>query len=307
MLTALRTEGSRGPGDVAPVALWGEAEKPLRTLATADVLSILDCCCASTAAVKGRSSEMRAYQLLAASTLDGYTNEPGERSFTTAFCDSLEELIQESKGESFSVIQLWERINARRESDAALVWDRLQRWTRNIDLYHLNSNTMRHGAYQRQGPERSSLVLRLSLRTSDLDDTTIDTLARQLHAACKTSGVLVRQLEWVKMEKPTPGKVFRKAVKTVRRNLRRKSTPGTLQTEDPSDEQIPQREPQREPQWDCTPSIRPEARSTSNASSSTTVGRGTSPETLTKTEGLSGLGRELCTTSRSSVFCVLRA
>ncbi|KAI4922709.1 hypothetical protein J4E90_001142 [Alternaria incomplexa] len=119
------TEGSSVSGNFAPVAFWGQAEEPLRTLATADVLSILDCCCASTAAVKGRSTELRAYQLLAASTLEGYTNEPGEKSFTTAFCDSLEELIEESKEESFSVIKLWERINTKRASNAALIWDRL--------------------------------------------------------------------------------------------------------------------------------------------------------------------------------------
>jgi hypothetical protein len=235
--------------------------------------------------------------LLAASTLEGYTNEPGEKSFTTAFCDSLEELILESKGESFSVIQLWERINTKRASDAALIWDRLKRFTRNIDLYHLSSNTMRHASFEKQDPERSSLVLRLSLRTPDLDDTNIDTLARQLHIACKTSGISVRQIEWVKMEQPTPGKTFRKVVKTVRRNLRRKSTHGTLEAE--------QRSIQQEPQYDTFDVLRVPDSSEGVSSFSITVERETCPDTLTKIETHPDPGRQHCTTSRNSVFCVL--
>lgn len=289
MLTLLRTEDSSGHGDIAPVAFWGLAEEPLRTLARADVFSILDCCCASTAAVKGRSIELRAYQLLAASTFEGNTNGPGEKSFTTAFCDSLEELIRDSKGESFSVYRLWETINKKRTSDTALIWNRLQRETRNIDLHHLNYSAQRDASFQRQNPERSFPVLRLSLMENDLKDNQIDKLARNLHTACKKSGIPGRQMEWVKMEQSHPIKSFYKLVKRVQRDQRRQSTPGKPQEE----QQEPHRGQQEQQSlFEC------------RASSGSNV---ISLEARTKVESVRIPDNEFFTVSRSNRFCVLRA
>jgi len=229
---------------------------------------------------------------LAASTLKGYTYGPGKNSFTTAFCDSLEELIEESKGESFSVIQLWERINTKRASDAALIWDRLQRWTRNIDLYRLDSNSKRDASFQRRDPEKSSLLLRLSIRTRDLDDVKIQKLARQLHIACKTSGIPVRQLEWVKMEQPNPAKAFRKAVQKVQHQLKRESARG---------KQNDHQRQQLEAQADQAPSPEPEARA-----QFMTVGRESFPQTRPEKQKLPDPDHKLCATSRGSIFCLLR-
>lgn len=169
---------------------------------------------------------MRAYQLLAASSPDSPTNGPGEKSFTTALCDSLEELLRESNGESFPVVKLEERINSKRTAQASLIWDRLGRYKRNVKLGRLEPNLKRHASFQKAEPERAALVLRFSLKTNDMDDKQIEELARQMPAACKEAGVLVRRVEWVKLEQSSPIQVFRKVVKTV---IRRKSKQGTPQ------------------------------------------------------------------------------
>lgn len=127
------------------------------------------------------------------------------------------------------MLKLWERINTKRTAEAALIWDRLERYKRSVQLGRLDPNPGRDASFRKEEPEKASLVLRLSLKADDLDDNQIDKLARQLPAACKEAGVPVRRMEWVKMEQRDPKQVFRKAVKTVRMNLRRKSSPGKLQ------------------------------------------------------------------------------
>jgi hypothetical protein len=222
------TERSGASHGFAPTAFWDVAENPLRDDASGDALVILDCCCASTAALRGRN-EVRTYQLLAASATEGNTNGPGEKSFTTALCDSLEELLEESKGESFPVIKLQERINTKRTEQSAVIWDRLERYKRSIKLGRLVSNPERDESFQREVPEKASLLVRLSLATDELQDTNIECLARQLPEACREAGVHVRRMEWVKMEHRHPKEVFRKAVKTTIRMNRRQSNPDKQQ------------------------------------------------------------------------------
>jgi len=61
-----------------PVAFWDEAEVPLRKLAEDYVLSILDYCFASSAALKNVNEDFRIYQLLAASAVERKTCGPGK-------------------------------------------------------------------------------------------------------------------------------------------------------------------------------------------------------------------------------------
>jgi hypothetical protein len=135
LLRVFRSLNEVNTGGYDAIALWLEAEDPLLTLAESDVLSILDCCYASTVAVKGRSDDLRTYQLLAASSPDGPANGPEKKSFTTALCDSLEELLNDSENEGIPVIKLWEKINMKRTAD---LWDRLPRYKRNIELSRLH-------------------------------------------------------------------------------------------------------------------------------------------------------------------------
>jgi hypothetical protein len=169
--------------------------------------------------------------LLAASATEGYTTGPGEKSFTTALCDSLVELLKESKGESFPVIKLSERISAKRTQQSAVMWDRLERYKRSVELGRLVRNPERESSFQREIPEKASLLLRFSLGTNELTDAEIGRLARQLPEACRQAKIHVRRMDWVKMKHRNPKELFRQAVKdTMRRNLnRRQSSPGKMQ------------------------------------------------------------------------------
>jgi hypothetical protein len=220
----IRCENYSSTGGYAPTAFWDAAEKSLRHHTSSDTLVILDCCYASTAALKGRNEDLRTYQLLAATATEGYTTGPGEKSFTTALCDSLEELLDESKGEGFPVIQLSERISTKRTQQPAVIWDRLERYKRSIKLGRLRPNPERESSFQREMPEKASLLLRFSLGTDELSNTQIANLAHHLPDACKEAGIRVRRMEWVKMKHRDPREVFREAVKNTMRKNRRQST-----------------------------------------------------------------------------------
>ncbi|KAF2035247.1 hypothetical protein EK21DRAFT_84866 [Setomelanomma holmii] len=214
----------------APTAHWDEAEAPLKTHAKGDALAILDCCFASTAASWSKSivDDTRTYQLLAASTAGGKTKGPGEQSFTHALCDSLEQLLKDSKEGSFSVLQLWETINTKRTTQAALIWDRLQRYKRSVQLGRLKNTPERDASFRISEPERTSLTLRLSLKDEDLDDDTIENLARKLPQACNDAGARVRRVEWVKMEQRDPQRMVRNV---AREFVRRATGPDRPQRE----------------------------------------------------------------------------
>jgi hypothetical protein len=223
-LTGIRLESLTTRNDYASTAFWDEAEKPLRRNTLSDTLVLLDCCYTSTADLRGRYEESRTYQSLAASSLEGYTPGPGEKSFTTALCDSLQELLVESKGKSFSVIKLSERINTKRTHQSAVMWNCLQRYKQSVELGRLVRNPERESSFQKEIPEKASLLLRFSLGNDELSDAVIDRLARQLPEACEEARVHVRRIEWVKMEHRNPKEVFRKAVQHTLRMNRRQST-----------------------------------------------------------------------------------
>jgi hypothetical protein len=211
-----------------PSAYWDSAETPLRNRAKGDVLAILDCCFASTAALKSRSPETRTYQMLAASSVDGATCGPGATSFTTALCDSLEELLKESKGMAFPVLKLLEQINIRRPAQPALLWDRLRHHNeRSVMLGRLDLNPARMASFRTEEPEKASLVLRLSLKQSELQDQQIEDLARTLPAVCHNAGVQVRKMEWVKMKRRDPNQLLSWAVDALM-GSRSSSSPAVL-------------------------------------------------------------------------------
>lgn len=182
-----------------PTALWCEAEAPLLEKAKGDVLTILDCCFASGAIFKSRNQDLRNYQLLAASAAGRPTKGPGDKSFTKALCDSLEELLRECKSESFTLTKLGERINLKRNSQPALIWHRLGEGNRSIQLAPLGSQD-RKDSFQIRDPERASLTLRFSLKEQDFTDTQIQSLAQQLPQAFKDAKIFsLRRIDWIKM------------------------------------------------------------------------------------------------------------
>jgi hypothetical protein len=184
-------------------ALWESAEEPLRSMASADVLAVLDCCFASTAAVKGSGNQTRAYQLLAASSKDGLTSEPGKDSFTTAFCDSLEELLDESQESMFPLIKLHAKINTKPKQESFL-WDRLKQHRPQtfgkIALGRLETNQKRCDSFKETEPEQASLTLRFSLKADEMDDDEVRLLAQNIPSACLDAGLQLRGVEWVRFE-----------------------------------------------------------------------------------------------------------
>ncbi|KAH7382740.1 hypothetical protein DE146DRAFT_240565 [Phaeosphaeria sp. MPI-PUGE-AT-0046c] len=182
-----------------PTAFWNRAEEPIRHDMEGDALSILDCCMASTAGMKCRNGVPRTYQLLAASPADAPTCAPGRNSFTTALCDSLLELLKEADGGTFTLTQLSERINTRRKSQACLPWDRLRSFKRTLQLGRLERCDSSENSFRNTEPEQSSLLLRLSFKTSDLDDEQIKVLAEQLPHACHEAKILLRRIDWIRM------------------------------------------------------------------------------------------------------------
>lgn len=172
---------------------------------------------------KGRSNDLRLHQVLAASSTNGSTYGPGPRSFTNALSASLKELLDETKeDEGFTVFKLHERIARKREEAGAFFMDRLQQNRRSIELSRFHATPEREASFQKEEPEQASVVLRLSLKTDNLDNVQVERLAQQLPVACKEAGIPVGRMDWVHMEEgpSNPRRAFRNAVRTV---IRRRS------------------------------------------------------------------------------------
>ncbi|KAI4643555.1 hypothetical protein J4E93_006565 [Alternaria ventricosa] len=120
------------------------------------------------------------------------------------------------------------------EQEAALMWDRLQRYKRNVELGRLDPNPERDESFRNEEPEKASLVLRFSLKEEALGNSQVEMLARQLPAVFKEAGVLVRRMEYVELERRDdvakafraepgrpydPAKAFRKVVHQVQENI----------------------------------------------------------------------------------------
>ncbi|KAF1972167.1 hypothetical protein BU23DRAFT_469178 [Bimuria novae-zelandiae CBS 107.79] len=195
-------------------AFWDTAERPLFDM-EGDVLAILDCCFASRAGLKMKQEDLRTYQLLAASPAGSPTEGPGKNSFTTALCDSLSELIDESGGGNFPLTKLIQRINRQRTKIACVPWDRLHKHNRQIQLARLAEAHDRVASFENREPEKAYLNFRLSLATDDLEKEQIEMLARQMPKACKEARIPVLRIDWVKMEKTQMERMPADLYKTV--------------------------------------------------------------------------------------------
>jgi hypothetical protein len=207
-LTLARNQNFMGvSGSHLPTALWSSAEEPILKEMVGDALSILDCCMASMAGIKCRSGLPRTYQLLAAAAADAPTCGPGQNSFTTALCDSLEELSNGPEEGNFLLSQLCQRINTKRKSQACIPWDQTGHFKRTIQLHRLEVSAGIEDSFCNEDPEQSALHLRLSFRKSDLEDRQIESLAEKLPHACHEANVPLRRIDWVRMTKAEPGLV----------------------------------------------------------------------------------------------------
>ncbi|KAH6612118.1 hypothetical protein C7974DRAFT_370557 [Boeremia exigua] len=211
-----------------PTAFWDDAERPLLSQVRCDVLTILDCCYAGTAALKGDDEGSRSYQMLTASPPDGNTRGPGSESFTHALCVSLRQMLQEADGGTFRVDQLCEKINLTRLTHASLHWSRMSAYGHIINLSRLEKTKEREKSFAKRDVEKASLLLRLYLKNGDLTNPQIERLARKLPQACKEAKIPVVRIAWVDMDELKPGRRFQHLVRDVVK--RNNSTPDTTQT-----------------------------------------------------------------------------
>jgi hypothetical protein len=175
-----------------------------------DALSILDCCCSSLAGLKGKAGLPRTYQLLAASSADGPTSGPGPKSFTTALCDSLEELLAEARGGTFFLSQLAERINIKRLSQPCLTWDRLRIFKRTIELGRLGQASMFEDPLYEGSKEQSSRYLEFFFKVKVLTADQIQGFAKCLPQACHEASIPIRRIDWMRMapKQHDPNEIF---------------------------------------------------------------------------------------------------
>jgi hypothetical protein len=143
--------------DNVHVAYWHEAEEPMMSKMKGDALTIMDCRFASSGTLHPKGVINRvsttkdilntiasgseapknsvrtmpkengpSYYLLTATREDRNTRAPGPGSLTALLCDALEELVAESYGGPFGLIQISDRINRKGPYDKCHVWDRTQ-------------------------------------------------------------------------------------------------------------------------------------------------------------------------------------
>ncbi|KAI4928211.1 uncharacterized protein J4E92_005695 [Alternaria infectoria] len=205
LLELSASEIIRVTGRHEATASWPKAEIPILKEMQGDALVVLDCCMASLAA-KGRNLGTRTYQLLAAVSEDMETFGPGPKSFTTAFCNSLEELLDERDGRPFLMTQLVEKINKQRKRQACLMWDRLSSYKRTLQLVplHQHQTQEREAAFQTSDLEKASLGLRFSLKEHDLSDELVQKFAEHLPRVCHDIGLPLRRIYWEGMATGKP-------------------------------------------------------------------------------------------------------
>lgn len=193
-------------GKYNPTALWLHAEEQLLDETEggpeSDVLFLMDCCFASNLQ-KSSTSHQRTVELMAASSKDTKTPGPGEKSFTTALIAALRHLVEKDGKTGFPTSKLHQEILHRRSEPVAMLFDRFNRHLKRIKLTPLD----KPNAEERQKiedffqePEKSSVVIRFSLKEARLSNCQIEAFARELPAACEKSDIPVRKIEWLKME-----------------------------------------------------------------------------------------------------------
>ena len=91
-----------------------------------------------------------------------------------------------------------------------------------MQLAPLVHSLEKEAPFRNKGPERGSLLLRLSLRVDELDNERIKSFAKLLPNTCKEADIPIRRIDWVKMESSSFWKAAN-AVNTLRNFLRRKS------------------------------------------------------------------------------------
>lgn len=176
-----------------PQANWNEAEKVLDST-EADVLTILDCCAAGNT-FRDSTSDVRAFEVLAAAGRNTPTIGPGPRSFTRAFIDTLKDFSETPDRLPFTTYELHQEIMRRRSDMSSHLFSRFAKpRARHIALAPLShqSSVVKD--------KNTTAWLDLRFKFSDLDkipSNGISILASRLSAAAVCSDVSITTIQWL--------------------------------------------------------------------------------------------------------------
>jgi len=164
------------------------------------MLTLLDCCYGGNIhkSLEGPENP-RTYILMSAGHHGRITDRPGPRSFTQALICSLEELHAQHGDDGFSTTELRYQINRKesRENNPCYDSSSLARY-RNIVIAPVKKNIASQAFAA--DPMKSTLLLRLPLKTQNLDQRQIDTLARGFSRVIKDNDLPVKSIEWTRLQ-----------------------------------------------------------------------------------------------------------
>lgn len=207
-----------------PKLRWLHAERDLDH-AEADVLIVLDCCCAANIMKKEVSDDAKAHEVLAASGRWQVAEQPGPRSFTRHFIDSLREELAKNDRQSFTTYDLNEEITRRRMDKTKIeskIFNRHAnaRNRRHIGLAPLDhlypSTTEEQVMKPRRGREAAYLNLRVAFNNrTALDDNEVSHLATKLFEAAKSTELSISSIDWMGFEPRKEAILFKQSLNTI--------------------------------------------------------------------------------------------
>jgi hypothetical protein len=134
-------------------------------LPEADVLTLLDCCCALNA-TKGDTKTSRVYELLAACSFDEITWGPNPGSFTSVLIRVLNELLDTNGDEGVAVQHLIQRHKQLRTKPMAEYWNMLGTWDRTIVLTPVQKPALAHSAKVQEKTQSVIVKAKMSQSTN---------------------------------------------------------------------------------------------------------------------------------------------
>ncbi|KAB2105636.1 hypothetical protein AG0111_0g6241 [Alternaria gaisen] len=202
-------------------ATWNKAEEQLRHEdVEADVLTILDTCYASNL-VKSSRQEEKKFELLSACHFDETTAAPGPNSYTRAFIDAANELLDKDPKRPISTFSLMQRINQdpRRIDTPSQLWGRSRNPQPNQEHIFLTpfGPEKTDALHQYRPRAKGFLTLRFGLRDAELDQAQIDYMARLLTKALNNKERIgLRRIDCLNMEPAPPISHFERVTSVLR-------------------------------------------------------------------------------------------
>ncbi|KAK3725215.1 hypothetical protein LTR37_000726 [Vermiconidia calcicola] len=198
-----------GGGRYLPMLKWTDAERDL-DLAEADVLIVLDCCCAAMIMNKELSDDARSHEVIAATGRLQKTNAPGSRSFTRYFIDALKEELEKNNRQPFNTYDLNAEITRRRMLRTP--------YESRIFNRHANARNRRHIALApldhiqpvtpeqavsrpKRAREAATLDLQISFsKRTRLADHEVKQLATKMFEAAKSTDLDIISIDWMEFK-----------------------------------------------------------------------------------------------------------